>query len=513
MTDISNLGLERMPSGVAGIDTILGGGFMKGGLYIIQGTPGTGKTTLGNQICFNHVADGSVALYVTLLAEYHARMMQHLSAMAFFDVSRIPDQISYISGFNVLRQEGLPGLLAMVRREIIARNVSILVLDGFATAQRTAPGDQALNEFVHELQGAAIATDCTMFLLNSAKGGENFAPEHTMVDGILELSDELFGWSAERALQVVKFRGGGFLRGKHAFDITGDGLVVYPRIEALLAKPSLPDHSGNEKVPSGVDLLDGGLPAASTTMVMGPSGVGKTTLGLHFLSRCSAGEPGLLFGFYETPPRIMAKAREVCRPLEPLLDSGAVEVLWLPPTDGLLDAYGGQLLDAVRRRGVRRLFIDGLGALQNAANEPGRMGHYLTTLMNELRVLGVTTVYTLEVPDIMGPHIRTPLGNLSSLAENLVLLRYIELRSRLYRLISILKVRDGSFNPLLHEFALTGHGLAIEPSNDSAEAIMAGFARLPEGLALPSLSPPGLASSGLASPGLAPLGQPSEPGS
>ncbi len=522
MTDISNLGLERTPSGVAGIDTILGGGFMKGGLYIIQGTPGTGKTTLGNQICFNHVADGSVALYVTLLAEYHARMMQHLSAMAFFDVSRIPDQISYISGFNVLRQEGLPGLLALVRREIIARNVSLLVLDGFATAQRRAPGDQALNEFVHELQGAAIATDCTMFLLNSTKGSENFAPEHTMVDGILELSDELFGWSAERALQVVKFRGGGYLRGKHAFDITGDGLVVYPRIEALLAKPSLPDHSGNEKVPSGFDrldaLLDGGLPAASTTMVMGPSGVGKTTLGLHFLSRCSDGEPGLLFGFYETPPRIMAKAREVCRPLQPLLDNGAVEVLWLPPTDGLLDAYGGQLLDAVRRRGVRRLFIDGLGALQNAANEPGRMGHYLTTLMNELRVLGVTTVYTLEVPDIMGPHIRTPLGDLSSLAENLVLLRYIELRSRLYRLISILKVRDGSFNPLLHEFALTEHGLAIEPSSDSAEAIMAGFARLPEGLAppgvaSPSLAPPSLSPPGLASPGLAPLGQSSGPGS
>jgi len=394
---------------------------------MMQGTPGTGKTTLGNQICFNHVADGNCALYITLLAEYHARMLQHLSAMTFFDVSKIPDQISYISGFNILRQDGLPGLLALVRREIIARNVSILILDGFATAQRSAPDDQALNEFVHELQGVAIATDCTMFLLNSAKQSENVTPEHTMVDGILELSEQLVGWSAERALQVVKFRGSGYLRGKHAFDITGDGLVVYPRIEALLAKPSRPDHSGSEKVSSGFDrldaMLDGGLPVASTTMVMGPSGVGKTTLGLHFLSRCSAEEPGLLFGFYETPPRIMAKAREVCRPLQPLLDSGAVEVLWLPPTDGLLDAYGEQLLEAVRRRRVRRLFIDGLGAIQNVANEPGRMSNYLTTMMNELRVQGVTTVYTLEVPDIIGPHIRTPIGDLSSLAENLILLR------------------------------------------------------------------------------------------
>ncbi len=485
MNDVSNLGLDRVPSGVAGLDTILGGGFLKGGLYILQGTPGTGKTTLGNQICFNHAADGNRALYVTLLAEYHARMMQHLGAMTFFDGSKIPDQLSYISGFSVLRQDGLPGLMTLLRREIITRNVSAMVLDGFATVQRAAPGDQALNEFIHELQGIAIATDCTMFLLNSAKESENVTPEHTMVDGILELSEKLVGWSAERALQVVKFRGSGYLRGKHAFDITAGGLVVYPRIEALLAKPSRPDHSGTEKVSTGFErldaMLDGGLPIASTTMVMGPSGVGKTTLGLHFLSRCSASEPGLLFGFYETPPRIMAKAREVCRTLSPLLDSGAVEVLWLPPTDGLLDAYGEQLLEAVRRRGVRRLFIDGLGGFQDAANDPGRMSHYLNTLMNELRVQGVTTVYTLEVPDIIGPHIRTPIGDLSSLAENLVLLRYIELRSRLYRLISILKVRDGGFNPLLHEFVLTQHGLAIEPSSDSAEAVMAGFARLPEG--------------------------------
>ncbi len=477
--------LSRVPSGVAGLDVILGGGLLRGGLYIVQGAPGTGKTTLANQLCFHHAAHGGSALYVTLFAEYHARMLQHLGAMTFFDASRIPDQISYLSGFGALRQDGLGGLLALVRREITARATSMLILDGFATAQRTAPNNQALNEFVHELQGVAIATDCTMMLLNSARPGDSSSPEHTMVDGILELSDQLFGWSAERTLQVAKFRGSGHLRGRHAFEITGDGLVVYPRIEALLAQPSRADGSGVDRVPSGVDRLDamlgGGLPKASTTMVMGPSGVGKTTLGLHFLARCSADAPGLLFGFYETPPRIRAKAREVCQPLLPLLDSGAVEVLWLPPTDGLLDAYGGRLLEAVRHGGVRRLFIDGLGAFQNAANEPARMSHYLTTLMNELRVQGVTTFCTLEVPDIIGPHIRTPIGDLSSLAENLVLLRYIELRSRLYRLISILKVRDGSFNPLLHEFTLTGHGLAIEPTNKSAEAVMAGFARLPEG--------------------------------
>ena len=479
MNEMDRSTLDRVPSGVAGLDTILGGGFLKGGLYIIQGTPGTGKTTLANQICFHHTAHDGPALYVTLLAEYHARMFQHLGTMSFFEASRVPDKLSYVSGFSVLRQEGLRGLLDLVRREIAARGVSVLILDGFATAQRAAPSDQALNEFVHEMQAVAIATDCTAFLLNSAQSGGIVTPEHTMVDGVVELSDQLFGWSAERAIQVTKLRGSDHMRGKHAFEITGDGLVVYPRIETLLTRPSQPDQSGTETVSTGVDQLDamlgGGLPAASTTMVMGPSGAGKTTLGLQFLSRCSEAEPGLLFGFYETEARLAAKASGVCPPLRGLLDSGAVEVLWQPPADGLIDAYGAQLLEAVRRRGVRRLFIDGLGGIQGVARDPGRVGHYLNALANELRVQGVTTVYTLEVADIIGPNIRAPLGDLSSLAENMILLRYIELRSRLYRLISVLKVRDSGFDPSLHEYLLTGHGLEIEPQSASAERIMAGF--------------------------------------
>jgi circadian clock protein KaiC len=474
----SGTGIERVPSGLGGLDTILNGGFLKGGLYIVQGTPGTGKTTLANQICFNHIAASGRALYVTLLAEYHGRMMLHLGSMSFFNASKVPDKITYLNGFGTLREEGYRGLRDLLRREVAAHKATILILDGFATVQRKSPEEQDFNEFVHELQAIAVATGCTMFLLSSAEGIKE-TPEYTIVDGIVELSDQLIGWSAESTLQVIKFRGSGYLRGRHAFRITGDGLVVYPRIEALLARPSRPDPSAIETAPSGVDRLDamlgGGLPAASTTIVMGPSGVGKTTLGLQFLSRCSESEPGLLFGFYETPARISAKVDGVCRPLRDLLDSGTVEVLWQPPTDGLLDAYGERLLESVRRRGVRRLLIDGLNAFQSAALEPVRMSQYLTALMNELRELGVTTIYTLVVPNIIGPYIRAPIDDLSILSDNLILMRYVELRSRLHRLISVVKVRNSDFDPSLHEYVTTGQGVQIEATFDSAEAIMDGM--------------------------------------
>ncbi len=469
--------VARVPTAIGGLDTILDGGFLRGGLYIVQGTPGTGKTTLANQLCFNHVAAGGRALYITLLAEYHGRMMQHMSGMSFFDPTKIPDQLTYINGFGTLREEGYRGLRDLLRREVTAREATVLILDGFATAQRQSSEEQNFNEFVHDLQGIAIATDCTVFLLTSTSGIKD-ASEYTIVDGIVELSDRLLGWSSESTLHVVKLRGSSYLRGLHAFRITHDGLVVYPRIEALLARPSRPDAGKVATVASGVDRLDAmlgaGLPSASTTLVMGPSGVGKTTLGLQFLSQCGKGEPGLLLGFYETPGRIGAKADEVCPPLRALLDGGVVEIIWQPPTDGLLDAYGARLLDSVRRRGVRRLVIDGLGAFQSAAVDPVRMRHYLTALMNELRVLDVTTVCTLEVPDVVGPHIQAPIGDLSMLADNLILMRYVERRARLHRVISVLKVRNSDFDPSLYDYVTTRAGLRIEAALDIAGTAIAG---------------------------------------
>ena len=163
-------------------------------------------------------------------------------------------------------------------------------------------------------------------------------------------------------------------------------------------------------------MLGGGVPIASTTMVMGPSGAGKTTVGLHFLTQSTPAEPGLMFGFYETPARLMAKVDDICKPLRALVDDGTVEVPWQPPTDDMLDAYGERLLEAIHRRNVKRLVIDGLTSFHKAAVEPSRLDHFFTALANELRVLGVTTLYTLEVPDILGPAIRIPINDISSLA-------------------------------------------------------------------------------------------------
>ncbi len=313
----------RVQSGIAGLDTILGGGFMLGGLYIIQGSPGAGKPILTNQVCFHHVASGGQALFFTLLSENHARMTADLRNLSFFDESRIPDQLAYVSAYNVLREGGLEELSKLLRREILRRRVTMLVIDGLASAQASAASPVAFKEFVHDLQEIALATDCTMFLTTNAS--RETSPEQTMVDGIVGLADRIYGWQAERDLQVSKFRGSGYLRGRHSYQITDSGISVYPRTEALFSQPSRRGEADPGRISADIDrtrrYVAWRFAVASTTMVMGPSGVGKTTMGLHFLSRSSSAEPGLMFSFYETPARLGVKAGGMFPSLRHHLDS------------------------------------------------------------------------------------------------------------------------------------------------------------------------------------------------
>jgi circadian clock protein KaiC len=478
MTDNGDRAPTRVPSGVTGLDTILNGGFLKNSVNLIEGTPRTGKTILGNQIAYNHVTRGGRALFVTLLAETHSRLLLHLESMRFFDPSRIPQNISYISAFQALQERGLKELVALLRREIQGQGATILVLDGLVAAQQSATSEIEFKMFVQDLQAQATLGDCTIFLLSTDKSG--VSPEHTMVDGLIELRDELFEARSERALEVRKLRGSRYLRGRHSFRITDEGLTVFPRLEAVYGRPSHRTEPPQERLATGIDALDamlgGGLPAATTTAIFGPSGTGKTTFGLHFLSPSNRAEPGLFFGFFETPERLKAQAAAMGLGFVSAMERGDVEIIWRPPTEGIMDELGHGLLDAVRRRGVRRLFVDGLGGFIEPVTQPGRITRYFAALANELRGLDVTTVYTLETRDLISSKVQVPLNGISSLVENLIALRYVEYRARIHRLLSVLKMRSSRFDTDLREFVIGDNGVTIADTFESALQLLTGSA-------------------------------------
>jgi circadian clock protein KaiC len=353
-------------------------------------------------------------------------------------------------------------------------------LDGLVAAEHSAPSELEFKKFIHGLQTQAVVTDCTMFLLTSARE-QSVSPEHTMVDGMIELSDELYGWRSVRDLHVRKFRGSSYLRGRHAFKITENGIEVFPRTESRLVQPSIDDSGSSRTCSSGAKSLDtmlgGGFTVGSSTLLVGPTGSGKTALGLQFLSASSAKEPGLHFGFFESPTRLLSKSKSLGLPIAKLVDAGHVEFLWQPPTEDLIDALAEQLLAAVKRRKVKRLVIDGLAGFQRLSISQDRIAPFFTALVNELRALGVTTLASLEVSDLIGPIARAPVSELSTITENLIMMRYVEVHSRLFRLISILKVRDNDFDPMLRELVISDKGLSVGDSFNNVEALLSGFGR------------------------------------
>ncbi|HEY0469690.1 MAG TPA: ATPase domain-containing protein [Polyangiaceae bacterium] len=470
--------VERTKTGVSGLDTLLRGGLVRGAIYLVMGRPGTGKTTLGNQLCFEHVKQGGRAAYMTLLAESHAAMLKNLHTMSFFDASVINDGLSYVGAYRALRDEKLRGLLDMVRRVILDEKATLLLIDGIAPARALAENDVALKEFVVELQMLSAMTNCTTILLANMTAADANDPEHTMVDGLIELAFEQFRRRTLRTIEVLKFRGTRHLLGRHELDIDSDGISVHPRLEDVADGSLRPASASDQRLQTGIRQLDlmlrGGVLRGTNSVALGFSGSGKTTLGLHFLNTgAHAGEAGLLFGFYESPHRIFQGGERVGLELRAHAARGLFSHVWQPSYEFGLDRLGARLLAEVERIGAKRVVIDSLDGFRQAAIDPARTIRFMTALLGELRLREITTILIDETRKPSGPEMEMRVEGISALVENLFLLEYMTVGPRMRRLISIVKQRASAHESTAREFFLTERGIEVAPDAASAAEVVA----------------------------------------
>lgn len=466
----------RLSSGSAGLDLLLDGGFVTGGVYLIMGAPGTGKTTLGNQACFALATRGLKSVYLSLLTESQSRMLANLQRMSFFDAAAIGTSIAYVGGYLVLRERRLAGLFQLIRKVLADEQPTLLVIDGVTASVRD--GDAAAREFIADLQLLSDSAGCTTLLLANMSSADANAPEHSMVDGMLELTVHKAGQRTFRELEVLKCRGVDHMLGGHELEINCGGVVVRPRTELVLAsRGRLAVPADAERVTMGVTNLDvmlgGGLLRGSCTMLLGFAGSGKTLLSSHFLAAgAERQEQGLYFGFYESPVRLVEAAEQVGLRFDDHVRQGVIEVQWQPPLKYSLDALAERLLDSVRRRKVRRLVIDGLDGLRQSAYHPERTIRFVSALCNELRAEGVTLLLTEETQKIFGPEVEVRIEGVSALVDNILLLEYLDLDSELKRLLSIVKQRGSGYETTVRELRIEARGIHLEDDSASAAAII-----------------------------------------
>ena len=462
-------GLERVSTGIPGLDAVTGGGFLRSGVYILQGVPGAGKTILANQVVHRHAAAGGHVVYVTMLAESHGRLMQHMESFSFFDVSALPDKVYYVSAFNALRSDGLRGVVELLRSEMRSRSAGIVVLDGLVMAASAAESEEELKLFVSDIQAHSTLTGSTTLLLTSDHPDRPVSAEQTMVDGILLLRERAFGPRRERNIEVVKFRGSSTLRGNHAFQIGAEGITVYPRLEAA-HRESADDAVLPVGVATGVAGLDamfdiGGYGKGGIVALTGPSGAGKTALALHFVCQATPADKALYFSFYESPPLLQ---RIIDLLGLPAPDPAAVEYLWQPFGENSLDRLASDLLERVQATGASRVVIDGAGGLMATPAFSERGGPFLAALANELRRLGATTLITIEESESSGSRILdTP--TMSALADTTMQLS-VRSESRIRRFLSIRKSRVSRCDLRVRELALTPTGIAVSEEDTDLAA-------------------------------------------
>ncbi len=451
---------ERISSGTERFDAVLGGGLPRDGINLVIGLPGSGKTILAQQCVFENALPARPAVYLSTVSEPLEKILRYGQTLSFFDPKAVGSSVFYDDLGAVLSEQGLPGVRERVREIIRERRPGIIVIDSFKALHPYAESSVEFRRFLHELAGMLSAYPVTSLWVGEY-GEEEIvsAPEFAVADTIIALGSVQTAERASRALRVLKLRGGGFLSGQHAYRLSADGIAVFPR----LADPD--DATGYDlgrtRMSSGIealdDMLEDGYWPGASTLVAGPTGVGKTLMGLHFVfNGVRAGERGVIASMQENPTQL----ERIARAFGWSVTEDDVTLMHRSPVDLYVDEWVYELLETVEATGATRVLVDSLGDLQHASPDLTRFREYAYSLLHRCSRQAVSLMMTYEIPQLFELTQLTEHGA-SHLADNVVLLQYRNTAAAVTRTLTVLKTRASGHDPRVQEYEITPGGITL----------------------------------------------------
>ncbi|HEV2693034.1 MAG TPA: ATPase domain-containing protein, partial [Verrucomicrobiae bacterium] len=461
--------IRQLPTGVRGLDEILGGGLPEYSFNVIAGAPGSGKTTLAHQIIFANATVKKPALYFTVLGEPALKMLRYQQQYSFFDPAQLGGAVRFINLTSVVLKNDLAIVLADIIRDVQAVNPGIVVVDSFRNVTRPSRSGQNetdLQSFIQQLALFLTSWQATTFIIgeySEAEARDN--PVFTVADGLLWLTQNTERNSVVRKLQVVKLRGQASVPGLHTIRITTDGLQAFSRTLGMAGRKERP--SARRLLSIGIPELDkmmgGGIPEGDSVLVAGPSGTGKSALATQFLAEgLRRGEAGIAAIFEERPAGYVARAATFGLDLETPQKNGKLEMLYLRPLDLSVDETMQAILDAVKRTNAKRLVIDSLVGFEMAL-APGFRTDFRESLYRMIAALtgaGVTIFTTVEVEDTFDA-MSFSHYTISFLTDDIIRLRYVEIEGQLRKIIVVIKMRGGNHSKDIREYVITDKGVVV----------------------------------------------------
>jgi circadian clock protein KaiC len=471
----------KIPTGVTGLDNILDGGIQSGRVYLVEGTPGTGKTTLALQFLIAGREQGESGLYMTLsesVLELHAVASSHGWSLDGIDM------------FELFSEEGLdPDLeqsvlhpaeleLGETTRAVMAKidesRPTRVVFDSLSEMRLLAQNPLRYRRQVLALKQFFTQRKCTVLLLDDRTSDSGDLQLHSIAHGVILLEQIALAYGAERRrMRVMKLRSTKFRGGWHDYIIERGGLTIFPRLVAHEVHLAFTDGTLSSGSPGLDALMGGGLVRGTNSLLMGPSGAGKTSTATSaVMAALQRGERAAYFLFDEGLPSLLTRSAQLGMDLRPHIESGLLIVRQIDPAEMSPGQFAVTVQEAVEERGAKVVVIDSLNAyLQSMPGEQFLLLQ-MHELLSYLNQSGVITLMILGQHGLIGD-IRTNI-DLSYLADSVVLLRFFEVAGVVRKAISVLKTRTTAHEPTIREFMLGPRGVIVGEPLKGFRGVLAG---------------------------------------